>query len=109
VIGVLAHYGVEGERREGAPGIYVGGAKIASLGLRVRRGCSFHGLAFNVDMDLEPFGRINPCGFEGLRVTQLVEFTPVNTEHVSRQLVRALARELAYAAVAEDGPGVRAP
>ncbi len=105
VIAVLAQYGVEGERREGAPGIYVGGAKIASLGLRVRRGCSFHGLAFNVDMDLEPFGRINPCGYEGLQVTQLVEFAAVNTEEVSHMLVRELTRELAYGTVAEPGCG----
>ncbi|MSQ98327.1 MAG: lipoyl(octanoyl) transferase LipB, partial [Xanthomonadales bacterium] len=66
IIRVLAHHGVIGERVRGAPGIYVQGAKIAALGLRIRRGCSFHGLAFNVDMDLEPFSRINPCGFEGL-------------------------------------------
>ena len=66
---VLAHYGVTGERLAGAPGIYVNGAKIESLGLRIRRGRSYHGLAFNVDMDLDPFGRINPCGYAGLQVT----------------------------------------
>ena len=72
--GLLGAYGVEGSLREGAPGVFVGEAKIASLGLRVRRGRSFHGLAFNIDMDLEPFGRINPCGYPGLQVTQLADY-----------------------------------
>jgi lipoyl(octanoyl) transferase len=60
-----------GERRAGAPGIYVGGAKIAALGIRVARGCAYHGLALNVDMDLSPFAAINPCGYPGLEVTQV--------------------------------------
>lgn len=67
----LARFGIEAGTRAGAPGVYVGDAKIASLGLRVRRGCSYHGLALNVAMDLAPFSRINPCGHAGLRVTQL--------------------------------------
>ena len=71
VIDLLADYGVSGTRRDRAPGVYVDDRKIAALGLRVRRGCSFHGLALNVDMDLSPFDRINPCGYEGLEVTQL--------------------------------------
>lgn len=71
VIDLLAGYGIEAAARRDAPGVYVDGAKIAALGLRVRRGCSYHGLAFNVEMDLEPFGRINPCGYPGLAVTQL--------------------------------------
>lgn len=70
VIGLLATHGVAAERLEGAPGVYVGGAKIAALGLRVRHGCTYHGLAFNVDMDLAPFAAINPCGYPGMRVTQ---------------------------------------
>src|SRR5690554_3676572 len=65
VIDTLALWNIVGARREGAPGVYVDGAKIMALGLRVRRGCSFHGLAFNVNMDLEPFRRINPCGYQG--------------------------------------------
>jgi lipoyl(octanoyl) transferase len=73
LIDTMAHWHIEAARREGAPGVYVGDAKIAALGLRVRRGCSFHGLAFNVDMDLEPFQRINPCGYKGLAVTQLLD------------------------------------
>ncbi|MEJ8566944.1 lipoyl(octanoyl) transferase LipB [Elongatibacter sediminis] len=105
ILDVLAAYGVSGARREGAPGIYVDGAKIASLGLRVRRACSFHGLAFNIDMDLEPFQRINPCGFEGLQVTQLVTFTPVSIEDASRRLVQALAEQLEYRDVREIRDG----
>ncbi len=67
----LAGYGIAARARSGAPGVYVGGAKIAALGLRVRKGCCYHGLSLNVGMDLEPFGRINPCGYAGLAVTQL--------------------------------------
>ena len=73
LIDTLAHWNVVAARRDGAPGVYVGDAKVAALGLRVRRGCSFHGLAFNVAMDLEPFHRINPCGYKGLEVTQLLD------------------------------------
>ena len=71
VIQTLAYYGAQASRRSGAPGVYVAGRKIAALGLRVRRGCTFHGLSLNVAMDLEPFARINPCGYPGLEVTQL--------------------------------------
>lgn len=67
VINTLAQWNILGERREHAPGVYVGDAKIAALGIRVRRGCSFHGVAFNVAMDLEPFHRIHPCGYRGCR------------------------------------------
>jgi lipoyl(octanoyl) transferase len=70
VIGLLAERGIEATRRAGAPGVYVSCAKVAALGLRVRRGCSYHGLAVNVDLDLEPFSRINPCGYPGLPVTR---------------------------------------
>lgn len=71
VIDLLAEHGVNAEGRRDAPGVYVEGAKIAALGLRVKRGRTYHGLALNVAMDLEPFGRINPCGYPGMRVTQL--------------------------------------
>lgn len=71
VITLLNDYGIPAEARQEAPGVYVDGNKIASLGLRVRRGCSYHGLSLNVAMDLEPFSRINPCGYRGLGVTQL--------------------------------------
>lgn len=70
VIDLLAGQGIVAERLAGAPGVYVGGAKIAALGLRIRQGCSYHGLSLNVDLDLTPFGAINPCGYPGLRVTR---------------------------------------
>ena len=99
IIQVLAGYGVEGERLADAPGVYVNGAKIAALGLRVRRGCAFHGLALNIDMDLEPFQRINPCGFRGLQVTQLVSFAAVKPREVEDLLVDRLASQLGYASI----------
>lgn len=71
VVAVLGDYGIAASPRPGAPGVYVDGAKIAALGLRVRRGCAYHGFSFNIDMDLAPFARINPCGMSGLQVTQL--------------------------------------
>lgn len=106
IIDVLAGYGVSGERVAGAPGIYVAGAKIASLGLRVRRGCTFHGLAFNVDMDLEPFSRINPCGFAGLRVIRLSDLAELEFPAVESHLVREFAEQLGYDQVedAEERP-----
>jgi len=101
IIRVLARYGVTGERVAGAPGIYVAGAKIASLGLRVRRGCSFHGLAFNIDMDLEPFRRINPCGYAGLEVTQLSALAPVEFTAVENHLIRVFSDLLGYSEVSD--------
>ena len=95
VIDTLAHWNVHGARKEGAPGVYVDGAKIMALGLRVRRGCSFHGLAFNIGMDLSPYARINPCGFQGLRVTQLLDLGgPGDPAAVKPILVRELGRRL---------------
>lgn len=76
VIDCLADAGIRSSRRDNAPGVYVDGAKIAALGLRVRRGCSYHGLSLNIDMDLEPFTRINPCGFPDLAATQLRDLSP---------------------------------
>ena len=102
LVRVLAGHGVTGERVAGAPGIYVAGAKIASLGLRVRRGCSFHGLAFNIDMDLEPFRRINPCGYAGLEVTQLSALAPVEIAAVERQLIEEFSALLGYSEVAYE-------
>jgi lipoyl(octanoyl) transferase len=101
IIEVLAHYGVKGERKAGAPGIYANGEKVASLGLRVRRGCTFHGLAFNVDMDLEPFQRINPCGFEGLQVTQLSALAPADFQEAEDLLVKNLVQQLGYSEATE--------
>ncbi|MDP5069784.1 MAG: lipoyl(octanoyl) transferase LipB [Congregibacter sp.] len=71
IVATLANIGIDAAPNPAAPGVYVNGDKIASLGLRVRRGCTYHGLALNVDMDLEPFTRINPCGYAGLKVTSL--------------------------------------
>ena len=76
VVTLLNRYGIAAASRRDAPGVYVDGHKIASLGLRVRRGCSYHGLSLNVDMDLEPFSRINPCGHEGMAVTSLRRCLP---------------------------------
>lgn len=73
VLDLLAGYGIAGERRAGMPGVYVGGAKIAAVGLRVSRGCSYHGIALNVDADLGGFARINPCGYPGLAATRLAD------------------------------------
>jgi lipoyl(octanoyl) transferase len=97
VIGLLAGYGIEAEARADAPGVYVAGAKIASLGLRVRRGCSYHGLSLNVDMDLTPFLRINPCGHPGLAVTQLADLGgPKDLRLVGDALAGEIARRLAW-------------
>ncbi|MFM9269180.1 lipoyl(octanoyl) transferase LipB [Halomonas elongata] len=96
VIALLAELGVEAHARPDAPGVYVGEAKIASLGLRIRRGASFHGVALNVDGDLSPFERINPCGYAGMamtRVSDLVAGAP-NVSTVAILLARCLAREL---------------
>ena len=105
IIRVLARYGVAGKRIEGAPGIYVDGDKIASLGLRVRRGRTFHGLAFNIDMDLEPFGRINPCGYQGLRVIRLADLAELEFAEVEDHLVREFVQQLGYSEVIDEGSG----
>lgn len=99
IIQVLANYGVAGERMEGAPGIYVKGDKIASIGLRVRKGRTFHGLAFNIHMDLEPFQRVNPCGYAGMKVTQLADLAEVEYSEVEEHLVDSLAGQLGYSEV----------
>ena len=98
LVELLAAYGLQAAPRADAPGVYVEGAKIASLGLRVRRGCSFHGLALNVDMDMEPFGRINPCGYSGLRMAQLSELVepPVDITEVAQRLEQILRQRLGY-------------
>jgi len=96
VIDLLAEVGIQAQARLDAPGVYVAGAKIASLGLRVRKGCSYHGLALNVDMDLGPFARINPCGYPGLAVTQLADLGgPRDLELVGTALYRQIQGRLA--------------
>ncbi len=95
IIDTLATWNIEAQRKPGAPGVYVAGAKIGALGLRVRRGCTFHGLAFNVNMDLEPFRRINPCGFENLAVTQVRDLGgPSSLAAVEAELIAQLGRLL---------------
>lgn len=100
LVDLLATYGVRAAPKPDAPGVYVDGNKIASLGLRVRRGCSFHGLALNVDMDMSPFLRINPCGYAGLKMVQLADLTeqPVPFDHVVGRLEVALRQRLGYPA-----------
>lgn len=98
IIATLAYYSIESVAKADAPGVYVNGDKIASLGLRVRRGCSFHGLALNVAMDLAPFQRINPCGYQGLAMTQMKDLlpNPPALADVQTQLVAEFARKLGY-------------
>ena len=100
LVRLLASYGVEAAPRADAPGVYVGSAKIASLGLRIRRGCSLHGLALNVDMDMQPFQRINPCGYAGLAMTQLSDLLdlPPALAEVGERLESVLLEELGYGA-----------
>lgn len=98
VIRCLTDYGIEAVGDRNAPGVYVEGRKVASIGLRVRRNCTYHGLALNVAMDLEPFHRINPCGYQGLEVTQLADLgVDRPLEAVAEDLERALLAELAQA------------
>lgn len=98
VVGTLGEFGIVASARADAPGVYVErGAKIASIGLRVRRNCTYHGLAFNVNMDLAPFARINPCGFAGLEVTQVsAEGGPGSLAEVRDVLAPRLLAELGY-------------
>ncbi|MCX7552518.1 lipoyl(octanoyl) transferase LipB [Marinicella sp. S1101] len=99
IIDTVGHYGITAARKDNAPGVYVDGAKIASLGLRIRKACSFHGLAFNIDMDLEPFQRINPCGFSGLEVIQLADLAKgVEIKAVETQLLEAFCDQLKFTA-----------
>lgn len=107
VIDLLAEFGIRAEGRREAPGVYVNGVKIAALGLRIRRGCCYHGISFNVSMDLEPFRRINPCGYPGMTVTQLSDLTVVNDkEGLIRCLADKLAEHLGIETVwANDDPG----
>ncbi|MDM4771933.1 lipoyl(octanoyl) transferase LipB [Solimonas sp. SE-A11] len=95
LVDTLAAYGIAANADPQAPGVYVDGAKIASLGLRVRQGCSYHGLSLNVDMDLEPFSRINPCGYQGLRMVQVRELGgPADLSVVAAELEKHLRLRL---------------
>lgn len=95
VIDLLGNYGVTAERRDGAPGVYVGPAKVAALGLRIRNGCSYHGVSLNVDMDLAPFAAINPCGYPGLQVIQTRDLgIPLTASEAGEQLSQQLLQQL---------------
>ncbi len=95
IIDTLADYGLAAERKNGAPGVYIAGDKIAALGLRVKNGCSYHGLAINVDADLAPFGWINPCGYEGLKTIRMKDFgVDASVEAVGERLLGHLQRLL---------------
>ncbi|WP_407528478.1 lipoyl(octanoyl) transferase LipB [Vibrio parahaemolyticus] len=97
VINTLKAYNIDSAARPDAPGVYVDGKKICSLGLRIRKGCSFHGLALNVNMDLTPFLRINPCGYAGMEMVQVSQFNgPSDIETVEKQLIEELVTLLDY-------------
>lgn len=109
VIGVLAEFGIAGSRLAGAPGVYVesaaGVAKIAALGLRVKNGCTYHGLALNVDMDLAPYRAINPCGYEGMAVTQMRDLMPdISRAEVEAALARRLVADVYSTSGREKSP-----
>ncbi|MCW9023476.1 MAG: lipoyl(octanoyl) transferase LipB [Gammaproteobacteria bacterium] len=97
VIQLLSDYGINASNRKDAPGVYVNDAKIAALGLRIKRGGSYHGLSLNVDMDLEPFSRINPCGYEGMAVTQCRDHGITDDfKPISHKLIKVFAERLGY-------------
>ncbi|ULQ46766.1 lipoyl(octanoyl) transferase LipB [Flagellatimonas centrodinii] len=103
MIDLLADLGLTARADPAAPGVYVGRDKIGSLGLRVRRGCSYHGLSLNVDMDLSPFGRINPCGHQGLRMIQLKDRVPGMAVAAAAELLMThLYRQFGYAPAADN-------
>jgi lipoyl(octanoyl) transferase len=96
VVVMLAEYGIAAQGRPDAPGVYVNGSKIASLGLRLKNGCCYHGLSLNVDMDLSPFNAIDPCGYRGLQVTQTRDLGIVDgTEALSGRLLKKIKVDLA--------------
>ncbi|MDH3691223.1 MAG: lipoyl(octanoyl) transferase LipB [Gammaproteobacteria bacterium] len=103
VVRLMANFEIVADRREAAPGVYVDGRKIASVGLRVRRGACYHGLSLNVDMDLSPFDDIDPCGYPELRVTQLADLGVDRSPHeIAQQLIRELTTSLDYQRVIEE-------
>jgi len=102
-IDVLGEYGIQATRKENAPGVYVDGSKIASLGLRVQRGCTYHGLSLNVDMDLSPFDRIVPCGLTGIKMTDMKSLgVAAEIDAIGRRFVQVLSKTLRYNRVFDD-------
>lgn len=96
VISLLSDYAIKAYSREDAPGVYVDGKKICSLGLKIKHGCSYHGIALNVDMDLTPFNRINPCGYKGLSMTQMKDYlTDINWEELENKITQSICETYA--------------
>lgn len=107
VIDTLGDWNIGAARRDGAPGVYVNGAKVMALGIRVRRGCTFHGLAFNIAMDLSPYQRINPCGYAGLAVTSVLDLGgPSGLEAVKPALVEHVARQFGLTVASAPPPAL---
>lgn len=103
IIGLLDDFGLKAQARPDAPGVYLDGCKIASLGLRLKNQCSYHGLALNVDMDLSPFTAIDPCGYQGLQVTQLRDLgIALSQQQIADRLLEQLAHQLNYAEILTD-------
>lgn len=99
VVTLLEEWGIESSAKPDAPGVYIQGKKIASLGLRVRRGCSFHGVSLNAKMDLEPFLRINPCGYNGLQMAQLADYVSadkIDIEQLEKQFAESIAKAIGF-------------
>ena len=97
VIALLKHYNITAVSRCDAPGVYVNGEKICSIGLRIRKNCSYHGIALNVDMDLTPFQYINPCGYQNMKMTQIKAFSPpITMNDVKKQLVFRITKNFGY-------------
>lgn len=106
IIDLLAEYGITAYARQDAPGIYVDQAKIGSIGLRIRKGCSYHGIAFNVALDLEPFTRINPCGFTALKMAQFSALGGLqDPQETGQALIKHLAANLGYTDIQENNEG----
>jgi len=94
VVQLLADYNIKANIKPGAPGVYVDGKKICSIGLKISRGCSYHGIALNVNNDLEPFSRINPCGFQNLQMTKISDFVSVTLEEIGQKFYEKLVRNI---------------
>lgn len=102
VIDLLANYNISATGKSDAPGVYVNNAKICSIGLRIRRGCSYHGIALNVKMNLKPFAYIHPCGFRGLKMTQITDFQPLITlSDIKSQIIPYLIQNFGYTSLAK--------
>lgn len=100
IIQLLIQYGIDAQGKENAPGVYVNGAKIAALGLRIKRNKSYHGLSLNIDMDLSPFQQINPCGYEGMAVTQIKDLNnEIDLSSIQSELIKHLSQLLGYTTV----------